>query len=86
MLSQEWAAIRTILRLLDEEHKGPTELTIELLCIVVAGNGESMSSCGLNMIEPNNTMKMAIGKEAILQRTFNIKNFSLSLQCTISEL
>ena len=43
MLSQEWAAIRTILRLLDEEHKGPTELTIELLCIVVAGNGESVS-------------------------------------------
>ena len=30
------------------------------------------------LIEPNDTMKMAIGKEAILQRTFNIKNFSLS--------
>ena len=32
------------------------------------------------MIEPNDTMsmKMAIGKEANLQRTFNIKNFSLS--------
>ena len=54
-----------------------TEPTIELLCIVVTGNGESVSSCGLNMIEPNDTMKMAIGKKAILQRTFNIKNFSL---------
>ena len=28
------------------------------------------------MIEPNDTMKMTIGKEAILQRTFNIKNLA----------
>ena len=43
MLSQEWAAIRTILHLpLMRNRKDPeidTELTIELLCIVVAGNG-----------------------------------------------
>ena len=42
MLSQEWAAIGTILRLPDEEQKGPeidTELTIERLCVLVAGNG-----------------------------------------------
>ena len=54
-----------------------TEPTIELLCIVVAGNGESVSLCELNMIKSNDTMKMAIGKEAILQRIFNTKNFSL---------
>ena len=43
VLYQEWAAIRTILHLPDEEQKGPpeidTEPTIELLCFVVAGNG-----------------------------------------------
>ena len=42
MLYQEWAAIRTILHLPDENRKDPeidTEPAIELLCIVVAGNG-----------------------------------------------
>ena len=43
MLSQEWAAIRTMFRLPDEEQEGPieidTEPSIELLCIVVAGSG-----------------------------------------------
>ena len=48
-----------------------TEPTIELLFCGVAGNG--MRVYHPNMIEPNDTMKMAIGKEAILQRTFNIK-------------
>ena len=56
-----------------------TDLTIELLHILWGGGEscESVLSCCLNMIEPNDTMKMAIGKEAILLVTFNIKNFSL---------
>ena len=55
-----------------------TEPTIELPCIVVAGDGVRV--CHHVVIEPNDTIKVAIGKEAILQR--NIKNFSLWLQCT----
>ena len=42
MLSQEWAAIRTISVYLMWNRKDSeidTELTIELLCIVVTGNG-----------------------------------------------
>ena len=59
-----------------------TEPTIELLFCGVAGNGVSV--CVIMLIEhdqPNDTMKMGIGKEALTS-----KSSVYSYQCTISEL
>ena len=77
---------RTILYLLDEEQKGLRDWHwADYWTAMYCGNWkwcESVSSCWLNMIEPNDTMKMAIGKEAILQKCQSIA--TMHYQWTVS--
>ena len=77
MLSQEWAAIRTMLGLPDEEQEGPRDWHWADYWTAMYCGGwkwcESVSSCWLKMIEPNDTMKMVIGKKAIIQRNLTSK-------------